>query len=445
MTASGLDVSFAHFLPPIFRVVLMTALCILGFAMDLQVLQYWDMNIFLGAGPTLLPSVSVGRTSSRAMAANSGAMALYLLALCHVAWATFCWLMYRFHVDASTGARTMYSQAWEVATLAGLLALWMIPGPFRRMLRTWNRTLVRLLTPSLRVSVSFTDVVAADILTSFAKVLGDVWISLVVLTCFLLGRRADDSVLLRAEMSIAVPMLISVPYLIRLRQCLCEYVVSSQRPRRPLYNALKYLSSLPVIWLRVTPTLLHASPALSRMFNWIWYVCVLVNTLFSFWWDVTNDWGLDLLQIHSFRAMVAEPRAHLPVLHRRSSVIDTDLTSSAPPSSDFRSPVSGDTTGDTGTDGKAFVRRHTRRASLLRRPEKPLPLPTTVYWVFLVVNLFLRFTWSLKLSSHWQFLVEWQRGLLLLEALEIVRRSVWVLLRVEWELVRQSPSELWGL
>ena len=181
------------------------------------------------------------------------------------------------------------------------------------------------------------------------------------------------------------------------------------------------------------------------MFNWIWYVCVLVNTLFSFWWDVTNDWGLDLLQIHSFRAMVAEPRAHLPVLHRRSSVIDTDLTSSAPPSSDFRSPVSGDTTGDTGTDGNAFVRRHTRRASLLRRPEKPLPLPTTVYWVFLVVNLFLRFTWSLKLSSHWQFLVEWQRGLLLLEALEIVRRSVWVLLRVEWELVRQSPSELWGL
>ena len=58
MTASELDVSFAHFLPPIFRVVLMTALCILGFAMDLQVLQYWDMNIFLGAGPTLLPSVS---------------------------------------------------------------------------------------------------------------------------------------------------------------------------------------------------------------------------------------------------------------------------------------------------------------------------------------------------------------------------------------------------
>ena len=55
MTASELDVSFAHFLPPIFRVVLMTALCILGFAMDLQVLQYWDMNIFLGAGPTLLP------------------------------------------------------------------------------------------------------------------------------------------------------------------------------------------------------------------------------------------------------------------------------------------------------------------------------------------------------------------------------------------------------
>ena len=75
-------------------------------------------------------------------------------------------------------------------------------------------------------------------------------------------------------------------------------------------------------------------------------------------------------------------------------------------------------------------------------PEKPLPLPPSLYWAILCVNLVLRFTWSVKLSSHWQFLWDWQRGLLLLEALEIVRRCVWVLLRVEWELVRQHPMDL---
>ena len=62
--------------------------------------------------------------------------------------------------------------------------------------------------------------------------------------------------------------------------------------------------------------------------------------------------------------------------------------------------------------------------------------------MFIVVNLLLRFTWSLKLSPHLVYLVEWQRGLLLLEALELVRRCVWVLLRVEWEVVKQHADDL---
>ena len=61
-----------------------------------------------------------------------------------------------------------------------------------------------------------------------------------------------------------------------------------------------------------------------------------------------------------------------------------------------------------------------------------------MYYILIVVNLLMRFTWSLKLSSHLHQLVEWENGLLLLEALELVRRSAWILLRVEWELVCQE-------
>ena len=41
----------------------------------------------------------------------------------------------------------------------------------------------------------------------------------------------------------------SLPYAIRLRQCLVEFNAPSNTSRRPLYNALKYASSFPVIFL----------------------------------------------------------------------------------------------------------------------------------------------------------------------------------------------------
>ncbi|CCU99293.1 unnamed protein product [Malassezia sympodialis ATCC 42132] len=413
------DATFARFLPPIFRVVLMTALCILGFGVDMQVLAYWGMNPW-GASSrppgAHLPLTHEHEGHSLPEAAHrSGADTLYLLAVCHVAWATVCWLFYRANTDPATGARTLYAQAWEAATILGLIALWLAPGPFRPLLRAWLHTLQRLATPSLRQTIAFSDVIAADVLTSFAKVLGDVWLSLVVLVYLFAGQRLDDRELWRAEMHLAVPALISVPYVVRLRQCLCEYSTSRTHPTRstrPLYNALKYMSALPVIWLR------SAAAPPSRAVELLWYVSVLVNTLFSFWWDVTNDWGLDLLHLPSFRAMLQQPRARLPPLHRR-------------------------TPSDASDDGVALMQRHgahARQPSVLRAPEKPLPLPTSVYWVLLAVNLVLRFTWSVKLSSHWQYLLEWQRGLLLFEALELVRRSIWVLLRVEWEHVRTTSS-----
>lgn len=41
----------------------------------------------------------------------------------------------------------------------------------------------------------------------------------------------------------------SLPYLIRLRQCLIEYNSPTNSSRRPLFNAIKYASSFPVIFL----------------------------------------------------------------------------------------------------------------------------------------------------------------------------------------------------
>lgn len=92
--------------------------------------------------------------------------------------------------------------------------------------------------------------------------LGDVWLTL----CFLLPR-AEHHTWWSGKGSIAVPIITSLPYLVRLRQCLSEYNTSTpvtkiedqgkgkgkerilRKSRRPLANALKYASAFPVIWL----------------------------------------------------------------------------------------------------------------------------------------------------------------------------------------------------
>jgi hypothetical protein len=52
--------------------------------------------------------------------------------------------------------------------------------------------------------------------------------------------------------------------------------------------------------------------------------------------------------------------------------------------------------------------------------------------------LLLRFTWSLKLSSHLHVVHELEQGTFFLEALEVLRRWIWVFVRIEWEGVRSG-------
>lgn len=105
----------------------------------------------------------------------------------------------------------------------------------------------------------FGDILLADALTSYAKVLGD----LVVTMCMFLtrGRSATDEPDRTCGGNFLVPFVIAIPSLIRLRQCLIEYLRVRRSNRggaghkdqgwggQHLANALKYSSALPVIVL----------------------------------------------------------------------------------------------------------------------------------------------------------------------------------------------------
>lgn len=85
----------------------------------------------------------------------------------------------------------------------------------------------------------------------------------------------------------------------------------------------------------------------------------------------------------------------------------------------------------TTTSPNKSIFRHGLRQILL------LPDPI-VYHIFTIIDLILRFTWSLKLSSHLHTIAEIESGVFMMEALELVRRWMWVFVRIEWEAVKQA-------
>jgi len=286
--------------------------------------------------------------------------------------------------------------------------------------------------------IQFSDVVFADIATSFARVLGDVWLSLVMLL-------PGNSLLLEPYEEgwyrWIIPIVMSFPYFLRFRQCVIDYRLPSNPSRRPLFNAIKYATAFPVIFLsaaqKSTPVIDSmvvgdgiSSHPWHAMFR-LWLLATAINSCYSFWWDVTYDWGLEILKkqkgFNDFghrtpprRLLLPRLQSQTPLLSRTSldSTISEDHRYSAP-SSRAASPL-------------PLTRRSYPwglRASLL------YPLP--VYPLLVFLNFILRMAWSIKLSSHLYSVSDGSVGIFWLEVAEITRRWLWVFLRVEWEVIKK--------
>jgi hypothetical protein len=133
---------------------------------------------------------------------------------------------------------------------------------------------------------------------------------------------------------------------------------------------------------------------------------VFVNSAYSFWWDVTNDWGFTLLK-PSF------------CLFKRRRLPPTPAESSPQPPKNL----------SFDADHEGYPAYAGLRSQLLFND----PM---IYYVAIFVNFVLRFTWSLKLSSHLHHVADLEAGVFLIEALEVLRRWIWVFIRVEWEVLR---------
>ena len=158
------------------------------------------------------------------------------------------------------------------------------------------RVLRRILVGGLDVEgATFGDIMLADILTSYAKVLGDLWVT----GCMFFGGISATGKPDRAcGGKFAVPLVIryqsqnwggrwrhllmdSVPYFIRLRQCLIEFSRARGPGTQHLANALKYASAFPVILLSAMQRT-YISPVEDKYPDKVWFG---ESALFRLWYS----------------------------------------------------------------------------------------------------------------------------------------------------------------
>ncbi|KAK3341190.1 EXS family-domain-containing protein [Lasiosphaeria hispida] len=240
----------------------------------------------------------------------------------------------------------------------------------------------------------FGDILLADVLTSYARIFADLF----VCVCMFLTRNgsATDRPDRGCGGVVMVPLIMAVPSAIRLRQCLIEYVRVRQSPYKEsvgwggqhLANAAKYSTAFPVIVLgSLLRNLSGEDRAVATGLYRGWVAACLLNSLYSFYWDVAKDWDLTLFSESRERESPDHPFG-------------------------------------------------LRRRLLVHKP--------VVYYVVIASDLVLRCTWMLKLNTRLDRITDFEGSIFLIQFLEVFRRWVWIFFRVETEWIRSGSTGLGG-
>jgi len=238
--------------------------------------------------------------------------------------------------------------------------------------------------------VPFVDVFFADAMCSLSKVFFD-W-----------GMLTHQAVhyphpVPAATHNIVIPSLCAaLPYLIRARQCLIMHTVGKLKrdPKKHhhLMNAFKYSTSMyPIILSAYLKTLTDGSSNIEFLES-VLTILLILNASYSLWWDIVMDWG-----------MMQDP---------------------------YR--VAQSTCGTVPTIDNVAIDSGCRAACL--RPSLRFGLTLTV--LIVAADSFLRFSWTLKFVPR--LFPSTDVFVLCTQFLEVFRRSIWNLLRVEWENIKQQ-------
>lgn len=292
----------------------------------------------------------------------------------------------------------------------------MLPLPSTKWLRrafviTLQRSL-ELIYPRFQSSrkylrpIPFVDVFYADAMCSMSKVFFD-W--------GMLGHMAahyPEPVPPNAHNIIIPSVCAAIPYIIRARQCLLMLSIGRMKndPKRyqHLANAIKYSTSIWPLFLSAYQKTISESQA--QKFEGLLIFLLFVNASYSLYWDIVMDWG-----------MMQNPTAAVKTVCGGSTAIYSDL-----------SPGSGSSSPSKGVLG---LQQPACYKGLLR---PRLRYGVTISACIFLTDCILRFSWMLRFADH--IFPSSDSFVLFTQFLEVFRRSLWNLLRVEWENLKQKSS-----
>lgn len=244
--------------------------------------------------------------------------------------------------------------------------------------------------------IPFMDVFVADGMCSLSKVFFD-WGML-----WHLASHYPDPVPASAHSIIFPSVCASWPYLCRARQCIIMHTVGvfKNDPKRyqHVLNAIKYSTSLfPLIVSAYQKTVDNETAAFLDKYL---IILLTINSLYSLAWDIIMDWG-----------MMQNPMAAVEYTSGQCSSYRINGT----PETNM-------------TCGQAVLRPKLRYGFLSSL-------------TILLTDVILRFSWALRFFEK-DFFSSNDSFILCTQFLEVFRRGIWNLLRVEWEHMKQTLSSL---
>lgn len=296
-------------------------------------------------------------------------------------------------------------------------------------------------------AVRFREVFAADVMTSFTKVISDVLYA----SCWILSGQflvppekqdhfeqtafgSNALVCSSSRMVIAVAIAVCIPLWIRLCQCLRQWRDNKWQTWPFVFNALKYLSSIAVVVYGTNTSVHSIDPTYMNL--------VIITTLYKWWWDVVMDWGLfevmpTLTDIKTFfKRSSAERRRRRSTAagspHSAGSHSSNASTSSGSQHMPIKTSVAAPAVHPEKTYWH-YSSHHREKPRLFLR--RLLMYPSHyVYYIAIVLDLILRFMWVASLVPKELFgsFVGPQLSFFLC-SMEIIRRAMWGVFRLEYE------------
>jgi len=252
---------------------------------------------------------------------------------------------------------------------SAMLAIVLLPATvfYRDARRFFASTAWRVMTP-IR-TVTWADFLLADILTSLAKGISDTERAVCALATGPVMAPFSEAC---SDASWILPFGLALPYTWRLMQCLRVHADTGARSQ--LWNALKYSTAFPVIVLSAVK---YHVPLEAWKGFWkpLWLAAALLNSAYSYFWDVERDWEVSFFtQMVPQRTLAPKPLLPSPLMYRRS-----------------------------------------------------------LYLYLMVSNAAMRLAWAYKLSPH---LRRNHAAVFAIVLLEVCRRFQWLFVRIEVELRR---------